>query len=90
MFQNMKMYITDNKTDRNFITKKYFSRKVLIFPDVPDIQSKFPDNSNFSIKKGSTSNSLISLISRLIVNPDNSFSILLQKSDLIVLISLLY
>ena len=40
----MKMYITDNMTDTNFITKKYFSRKVLIFPDFPDIQSKFPDN----------------------------------------------
>ena len=45
MFQNMKMYIADNKTDRNLITKKYFSRKVLIFPDFPDIQSKFPENS---------------------------------------------
>ena len=33
MFQNMKMYKNDNKTDRDFITKKYFSKKVLIFPD---------------------------------------------------------
>ena len=41
----MKMYITDNKTDRNFITKKYFSGQVLMFPDSPDIQSKFPENS---------------------------------------------
>ena len=40
----MNMYITDNKTDRNFIIKKYFSRNVLIFHDFPDIQSKFPDN----------------------------------------------
>ena len=24
MFQNMKMYVTDNKTDRNVITKKIF------------------------------------------------------------------
>ena len=45
MFHNMKIYITDNKTDRNFITKKYFSMKVLSFPDFPDNQSKFPDNS---------------------------------------------
>ena len=37
MFQNMKMYITDNKTNRNFITKKYFSGQVLMFPDSPDI-----------------------------------------------------
>ena len=41
----MKMHINDNKTNRNFITKKYFSRKVLIFPDFPDTQSKFSDNS---------------------------------------------
>ena len=39
------MYLTDNKTDRNFITEKYLSWKVLIFPDFPDIQSKFPNNS---------------------------------------------
>ena len=39
MFQNMKMYITDKKTDRNFITTKYFSRKVSVFPDFPDIKS---------------------------------------------------
>ena len=44
MFQNIKMYITDNQIDRNFITKKYFTWKVLLFPDFPDIQSKFPDN----------------------------------------------
>ena len=56
IFQNMKMYITDNKTNRSFITKKYFSRKVLIFPDFLDIQSKFHD---FSVKKGPFSNSLI-------------------------------
>ena len=43
MFQKMKMYITENKTDRKFITEKYFSTK--FFPDFPDIQSKFPDNS---------------------------------------------
>ena len=52
----MKIYIADNKTDRNFITNKYFSWKVLIFPDFPDIQSKFPD---FSIKKDQFSYSLI-------------------------------
>ena len=45
MFQNMRMYMTDNKTDRNFIDKKYFSMKVLIFPDFSDIQSTDPDNS---------------------------------------------
>ena len=39
------MYITDNKIDRNFIIKKLFTWKVLLFPDFPDIQSKFPDNS---------------------------------------------
>ena len=27
MFQNMKMYITENKANRKFITGKYFSRK---------------------------------------------------------------
>lgn len=41
----MRMYMTDNKTDRNFIDKKYFSMKVLIFPDFSDIQSTDPDNS---------------------------------------------
>ena len=41
----MKMHINDNKTNRNFITKKYFPRKVLIFSDFPDTQSKFSDNS---------------------------------------------
>ena len=41
----MKVYMTDNKTDRNLIIKKYFSRKVLIFLYFPDIQSKFTDNS---------------------------------------------
>ena len=41
----MKMCVTDNKTDRNFITRKYFPRKVLVLPDFSDIQSKFPDNS---------------------------------------------
>ena len=40
----MKMYLTDNNTDRNFIAGIYISRKVLIFPDFPDIQSKFPNN----------------------------------------------
>ena len=54
MFQNIKMYIPDNKTDRNLITKNYFPRKVLIFHDFPDIQSKFPD---FSVKKDPCSNS---------------------------------
>ena len=49
MFQKMKMYITENKANIKFITEKYFSRKVLIFPDFPDIQSKFPDD--FSVKK---------------------------------------
>ena len=41
----MIMYMTDNKTDRNFIDKKYFSMKVLIFPDFSDIQSTDLDNS---------------------------------------------
>ena len=54
MFQSIKMYITQNEATRKFITEKSFSRKVLIFPDFPDIQSKFPDNS---------------LIYRLAVNP---------------------
>ena len=54
MFQSIKMYITQNEANRKFITEKSFSRKVLIFPDFPDIQSKFPDNS---------------LIYRLAVNP---------------------
>ena len=52
MFQNMKMYLSENKVNRKFATEKYFSRN--IFPDFPDIQSKF----------------LISLISRLAVNPE--------------------
>ena len=37
----MKMYITENRPNRLFITEIYFSRK--FFPDFPDIQSKFPD-----------------------------------------------
>ena len=44
MFQNMKMCITENKVNRKFAIK-YFSRKMLIFPDFPDILPKFPDNS---------------------------------------------
>ena len=61
----MKMYVTENKANRKFISEKYFSRK--FFPDFPDIQSKFPDNSlNFPVKKGPFSNSLIS---SLAVNP---------------------
>ena len=56
MFQNMKMYMTENKANRKFFTEKSFSRKC--FPDFPDIQSKLPDNSDFSVKKGIFSNSL--------------------------------
>ena len=36
----MKMCITENNTNSKFNTKKYFSRKMIIFPD---IQPKFPD-----------------------------------------------
>ena len=39
----MKIYITENKANRKFTTEKYFSSKMPIFPDFPDIQSKFPD-----------------------------------------------
>ena len=42
MFQNMKMCITEENLPLK--TEKYFSRKTLIFPDSPDIQSKLPDN----------------------------------------------
>ena len=42
MFQNMKMCITEENLPLK--TEKYFSRKMLIFPDSPDIQSKLPDN----------------------------------------------
>ena len=52
----MKMHIIENKANRKFFTEKYFSRKC--FPDFPNIQSKFPDNSNFSVKKDILSNSL--------------------------------
>ena len=45
MFQNMKMRITENKANQKFTIEKYFSRKMLIFPDFPDMQPKFPDNS---------------------------------------------
>ena len=43
MFQSMKIYIIENKANRKFTTEKYFSSKMPIFPDFPDIQSKFPD-----------------------------------------------
>ena len=56
MFQNMKMYITENKANLKFTSEKCFSRKMLIFPDFPDIQPKFPD---FSVKKTPFSNCLI-------------------------------
>ena len=36
----MKMYITENKANRKFISVKYFSRNFFA-----EIQSKFPDNS---------------------------------------------
>ena len=40
----MKMCMTEKtKTNRKFITEKYFSWK--FFPDFPDTQSTFPDNS---------------------------------------------
>ena len=52
----MKMYMTENKANRKFFTEKSFTRKC--FPDFPDIQSKLPDNSDFSVKKGIFSNSL--------------------------------
>ena len=38
----MKMYITEENLPLK--TEKYFSRKMLIFPDSPDIQSRLPDN----------------------------------------------
>ena len=41
----MKMGITENKAKRKFTTEKYFCRKMSIFPDFPDIQPEFPDNS---------------------------------------------
>ena len=50
MFHIMKVYITENKANRKFITEKENSGK--FFPDFPDIKSKFPDNSLiFSVKK---------------------------------------
>ena len=45
IFQKIIMCITDNWAGRKFITEKCFPRKVLIFPDFPDIQSKLRDNS---------------------------------------------
>ena len=44
MFQNMKMSKTEDKDNQKFTTEKYFSRKILIFSDFPDIQPKFPNN----------------------------------------------
>ena len=43
IIQNMKMCMTGNKANPKFTTEKYFSRKMLLFPDFPDIQPKFPD-----------------------------------------------
>ena len=37
MFQNMKMYTTENKANRKFITENIFSRK--FFPDFLDNQN---------------------------------------------------
>ena len=72
MFQNMKMYKNDNKTDRNFITKKYFSKKVLIFPDSRNQNSQIKHQS-FNKKEPIfefLDNSLIfMMISRLAVSP---------------------
>ena len=39
------MCINENKANRKFTTEKHFSREMLIFPDFPDIQPKFLDNS---------------------------------------------
>ena len=39
----MKMCITGNKAYPKFTTEKCFSRKMLRFPDFPDIQPQFPD-----------------------------------------------
>ena len=41
----MKMCLTENKANIKFIIEKYFTSKVLIFPDFHDIESKFHDNS---------------------------------------------
>ena len=74
MFQNKKMCITENKANQKFTTESYFSKENFISPNFPNIKSKFPDNSLFFSKKESIfkfpDNSLISLISRLAVNPD--------------------
>ena len=47
----MKMCITENKANRKFTNEKYFSRKILIFPDFLNIQPKFLHSSLFFSKK---------------------------------------